>query len=102
KAYSYDKIRLKKYPFISTITVVFFQGFFTFLMVQLGSGIPASIYFSGANLILALVSSLFLCGSYPLTQVYQHKEDRKRGDETLSLKLGLRGTFLFSAISLTL
>ena len=102
KAYSYDKIRLKKYPSLSTFTVVFFQGAFTFLMVQIGSGVPSENYFSTSNLILALVSSLFLCGSYPLTQVYQHAEDRQRGDQTLSLKLGLNGTFLFSAISLTI
>ena len=102
KAYSYDKIRLKKYPYLSTITVVFFQGAFTFLMVQIGSGVSSGDYFSNNNLVLALVSSLFLCGSYPLTQVYQHKEDKQRGDETLSLKLGLQGTFIFSAVSLTL
>ena len=101
KAYSYDKIRLKKYPYLSTITVVFFQGAFTFLMVQIGSAVSNENYFSYNNLILAIVSSLFLCGSYPLTQVYQHAEDKKRGDETLSLKLGLKGTFIFSAISLT-
>ncbi|MBK0404128.1 UbiA prenyltransferase family protein [Adhaeribacter sp. BT258] len=102
KAYSYDKIRLKKYPYLSTFTVVFFQGAFTFLTVQIGSGVLSEHYFSAQNLVLAFVSSLFLCGSYPLTQVYQHAEDKKRGDETLSLKLGLKGTFLFSAISLTL
>src|SRR5688572_9645087 len=102
KAYSYDKIRLKKYPYLSTFTVVFFQGVFTFLMVQIGSSVAPEHYFSNNNLILALVSSLFLCGSYPLTQVYQHTEDKQRGDETLSLKLGLQGTFLSAAISLAL
>jgi 4-hydroxybenzoate polyprenyltransferase len=102
KAYSYDKIRLKKYPYLSTFTVVFFQGAFTFLMVQTGSNLAQEQIFASNNLLLALVSSLFLCGSYPLTQVYQHEEDRQRGDETISLKLGLKGTFLFSAISLTI
>lgn len=102
KAYSYDKIRLKKYPYLSTFTVVFFQGAFTFLMVQIGSGTSSETYFSQSNLILAAVSSLFLCGSYPLTQVYQHEEDRSRGDETISLKLGIKGTFLFSTISLAI
>src|SRR5690606_22433668 len=28
----------------------------------------------------------------------QHKEDGKRGDRTLSLSLGIQGTFVFSAI----
>jgi 1,4-dihydroxy-2-naphthoate octaprenyltransferase len=39
-----------------------------------------------------------LWGSYPMTQIYQHKEDGRRGDETLSRKLGIRGTFYFVGI----
>ncbi len=35
--------------------------------------------------------------SYPTTQVYQHAEDARRGDRTLSLMLGINGTFMFSA-----
>ncbi|WP_246151204.1 UbiA family prenyltransferase [Adhaeribacter aerolatus] len=100
KAYSYDKIRLKKYPFISTIVVIIFQGAFTFLMVQLGIGVGTAIITSPTNLIFAAVSSLFLCGSYPLTQVYQHTEDAQRGDKTISLLLGIQGTFIFSGLSL--
>src|SRR5690606_21130204 len=42
--------------------------------------------------------SILLWGSYPMTQVYQHKEDYKRGDITLSLKLGIKGTFYFTAV----
>lgn len=33
-----------------------------------------------------------------MTQVYQHEEDSKRGDITLSIKLGVLGTFHFTAI----
>ncbi|GAA4314553.1 UbiA family prenyltransferase [Nibribacter koreensis] len=102
KAYSYEGIRLKKYPFLSTVVVVLFQGAFTFLMVQVGSGVPLEEVQDYTNLLLALVSSLFLCGSYPLTQVYQHQEDARRGDVTLSLLLGLTGTFLFAGISMLL
>jgi len=102
KAYSYDKIRLKKYPLVSTLVVIIFQGAFTFIMVQVGAGtLPAQIM-TTTNLLFALVSSLFLCGSYPLTQVYQHQEDAQRGDLTLSLALGITGTFVFSAFSLLL
>ncbi|HEY4650410.1 MAG TPA: UbiA family prenyltransferase, partial [Pontibacter sp.] len=39
KAYSYEGIRLKKYPVISTVVVTFFQGAFTFAMVQVGTGL---------------------------------------------------------------
>ena len=102
KAYSYDKIRLKKYPWLSTLVVVVFQGAFTFLMVQLGVNLNYQLIFSPGNLVLAGVSSLFLCGSYPLTQIYQHAEDSRRGDQTLSLILGIRGTLVFAALSLLL
>jgi 4-hydroxybenzoate polyprenyltransferase len=95
KAYSYDGIRLKKHPLLSTAVVVVFQGAFTFLMAQVGAG--ASQLAEPTNLLLAAVSSLFLCGSYPLTQIYQHQEDARRGDRTLSLRLGIRGTFVFAA-----
>ncbi len=97
KAYSYEGIRLKKYPLLSTVVVVIFQGAFTFLLTQVGTGASEGQLFEKTNLLLALVSTLFLCGSYPLTQVYQHQEDARRGDRTLSLRLGIRGTFGFAA-----
>ncbi|MBT9391725.1 UbiA family prenyltransferase [Hymenobacter sp. NST-14] len=97
KAYSYEGIRLKKYPLLSTAVVVVFQGAYTFLMTQVGVGADYARLTEPTNLLLALVSSLFLCGSYPLTQVYQHQEDARRGDRTLSLRLGIRGTFVFAA-----
>lgn len=100
KAYSYDRIRLKQYPYLSTLVVTLFQGAYTFLLVQHGLGMAWESLIATPNLLLALVSTLFLCGSYPLTQVYQHQADADRGDITLSLKLGIRGTFLFAAASM--
>ena len=100
KAYSYEGIRLKKYPLLSTLVVVVFQGAFTLLMTQVGVGANSAQLFEKTNLLLALVSTLFLCGSYPLTQLYQHEEDARRGDRTLSLRLGIRGTFIFAAVGL--
>jgi 4-hydroxybenzoate polyprenyltransferase len=97
RAYSYEGIRLKKYPLLSTAVVVVFQGAFTFIMAQVGVGAAPSQLLAPTNLLLALVSTLFLCGSYPLTQIYQHQEDARRGDRTLSLRLGIRGTFVFAA-----
>ena len=100
KAYSYEGIRLKKYPLLSTAVVVVFQGAYTFLMTQVGVAAGNAQLSAPDNLVLALVSSLFLCGSYPLTQVYQHEEDARRGDRTLSLRLGIRGTFVFAGLAL--
>ncbi|WP_299704435.1 UbiA family prenyltransferase [uncultured Pontibacter sp.] len=102
KAYSDKTIRLKKYPIISTLVVTVFQGGFTFLMVQVGAGLDLQRVLQFPNMWFALVSTLFLCGSYPLTQIYQHQEDSQRGDKTLSLMLGIRGTFLFAGMSLAL
>lgn len=94
KAYSWTGIRLKKYPITSLVVVTFFQGTFTYFAFQLA--ISGNVDFSASNLLLSIVAMLFLMGSYPITQVYQHDEDSERGDKTLSLMLGIRGTFLFS------
>ncbi len=102
KAYSYRGIRLKKYPIISTVVVTFFQGAFTFATVQVGLGLSVQEVVKAPNILYAIVSTLFLYGSYPLTQIYQHEEDSRRGDKTLSLLLGVQGTFIFAAFSLAL
>jgi 1,4-dihydroxy-2-naphthoate octaprenyltransferase len=46
-------------------------------------------------MIPALLSTIMLLGNYPMTQVYQHEEDAKHGDKTMSMLLGIRGTFIF-------
>jgi 1,4-dihydroxy-2-naphthoate octaprenyltransferase len=96
KAYSWDKIRLKKYPIISTLVVTIFQGFAVYWMVNVG--LNKDFVFNTSTLLYAIVSTLFLMGSYPLTQIYQHKEDAERGDKTISLMLGINGTFIFSGL----
>lgn len=97
KAYSHDKIRLKKYPIASWLVVGFFQGAFILLIVSQGLNTNLDIWQLDPKIYLAaLLSSLMLWASYPMTQVYQHQEDAKRGDLTLSRLLGIRGTFLFT------
>ena len=98
KAYSHPSIRLKKYAVASWLIAGFFQGFFTFVMVYVGVNrvswgeVAAPLVWIGAAL-----TSLMLWGSYPMTQIYQHEEDARRGDITLSYRLGVRGTFHFTA-----
>jgi 1,4-dihydroxy-2-naphthoate octaprenyltransferase len=96
RAYSSKQIRLKKYPIIGFMIVVFFQGAFTFFMCTVGIS-NTSFSFTSANLFILLACSLQIAGAYPLTQIYQHKEDVAAGVFTLSYKLGLKGTFLFTA-----
>lgn len=98
KAYSYPTIRLKKYAIVGAAVIFIFQGAFTFFMVQKGLRMREDFILSGTNILYALVSSFFLLGSFPITQIYQHKEDAKHGDKTLSMLLGIKGTFLFSGI----
>jgi 1,4-dihydroxy-2-naphthoate octaprenyltransferase len=97
KAYSHPSIRLKKYPVFGWLTVVFFQGFFTFAMCYVGiNKFPIAVLFQFKVLFPGLLTSLMLFATYPMTQVYQHEEDAKRGDQTISLRLGVKGTFVFA------
>jgi 1,4-dihydroxy-2-naphthoate polyprenyltransferase len=94
RAYSYRKIRLKQYPLTGFITVFFFQGALTFFITYHGCHPEQTL---SVPLLPCLTSSLLIGALYPLTQVYQHEEDRADGVVTLSCLLGKRGTFLFSA-----
>ncbi len=96
RAYSYKGIRLKKLPILGFLTVVFFQGAFTFWMVT--KGISKNSVELDVTMLLVLTACLFLIGGvYPLTQIYQHAADKANGDFTISYKLGIRGTFIFCA-----
>jgi 1,4-dihydroxy-2-naphthoate octaprenyltransferase len=74
-----------------------FQGLFTFLMCYAGMNRFSLENLLQEKVLLAgLLTSVMLWANYPMTQVYQHEEDARRGDQTLSLVLGIRGTFLFT------
>ena len=95
RSYSYRGIRLKKYPVIGYLTVIIFQGGLVFFMVMHGSSINKTLEVPAIGMIAA---SLLIGGFYPLTQIYQHMQDKEDGVTTLSYKLGYRGTFIFTAI----
>jgi 1,4-dihydroxy-2-naphthoate polyprenyltransferase len=95
RAYSYRGIRLKKYPLVGYLTVIVFQGAVTFFMVYHGS---SSSKTTDVPLIAMLAASLLMGSFYPLTQIYQHEADLKDGVKTISYLMGLRGTFVFTAI----
>ncbi len=101
KAYSSRIVRLKKYPIIGFLIVVFFQGGFTYYMSIVGIT-DLSFDFSDTNMYILLACSLQIAGAYPLTQIYQHKEDVKDEVFTLSYKLGYNGTFYFTGIMFVL
>jgi len=99
KAYSHPLTRWKRRPYLGWWVAGFFQGYFTFLMVVVGiTGLSFSEILVFKYQFPALLTSALLWGSYPMTQVYQHDEDGRRGDVTLSRKLGILGTFHFTAV----
>lgn len=98
KAYSHPMIRLKKMPVTGWVAAGLFQGAFTFLMCFIGvNNLPLQACMHPHVLLPALLTTVMLWANYPMTQVYQHEEDLKRGDKTLSVKLGIKGTFYFTA-----
>ncbi len=95
RAYSYRGIRLKKYPVVGYLTVIIFQGALVFFLVMHGSSADKTLSVPAIGMIAA---SLLIGGFYPLTQIYQHMQDKEDGVTTISYRLGYRGTFIFTAI----
>lgn len=97
KLYSWDKTRLKARPVVGWLATGLGQGAFTFVAMAASmrrgglATLPPSVWWGAA------LESLFLLGVFPLTQVYQHEEDARRGDLTMSRLLGLRGSFALAA-----
>ena len=103
KAYSHPSIRLKKYAITGWIITGIFQGIFTFLMCYVGvNNLPFEAALKPQLIFAGSLTSIMLWANYPLTQVYQHEEDAKRGDKTVSLILGIKGTFYFASLFFTI
>jgi 1,4-dihydroxy-2-naphthoate octaprenyltransferase len=102
KAYSHPWIRLKKFPIAGWLVAGLFQGLFTFVMCYVGInnyGLETAL--KPAVLIPGTLSTIMLWANYPMTQIYQHEEDGRRGDLTLSRMLGIVGTFFFVSATFT-
>jgi 1,4-dihydroxy-2-naphthoate octaprenyltransferase len=99
KLYSHPRWRWKAHPWGGLLVVAACQGFLVFAIVAMAArpGI-AWVQF----VVPAVIASLMIAATYPLTQIYQHGEDARRGDRTVSRVLGLRGTFGFAAVGLVL
>lgn len=103
KLYSHPAVRLKKYPFVSFFIVFVFQGAFIYWTSYAAISGLSIFYGWNLNFVLAgLICSCLIGANYPLTQVYQHREDSKRGDKTLSVKLGIQGSFVFTVVLFTM
>jgi 4-hydroxybenzoate polyprenyltransferase len=99
KAYSHPSIRLKKYAIASWFITGIFQGLFTLVMCYVGiNRFTLDLPLKGQVLWAGVLACMMLMANYPMTQIYQHEEDAKRRDYTLSYRLGIRGTFCLTAI----
>jgi 4-hydroxybenzoate polyprenyltransferase len=99
KAYSWNKIRIKKYPVTGWLFTGIGQGTLTFLLITLSISSVSFQGLLGFRLWFpAVAAGVFVLGFYPLTQIYQHHEDSQRGDRTISLVLGIRRTFMLAAV----
>ena len=91
RLYSGPPIRLKRFPLTGFLVVFICQGALIYFLTY---NALSPTY--DAPLLPMIISSCLIGALYPLTQVYQHKEDSENGITTLSILLGKRGTFIFS------
>jgi 1,4-dihydroxy-2-naphthoate octaprenyltransferase len=99
RAYSSRRIRIKKYPFAGYLIVMLCQGALVFFLVYHGCHPNRTL---AVPLGGVLAAALMIGGFYPLTQIYQHEADRLDGVRTISSVLGIRGTFVFTAVVYTI
>ncbi|PBQ34600.1 hypothetical protein CNR22_23425 [Sphingobacteriaceae bacterium] len=97
RLYSNKTVRLKKYPVYGFLVVFVFQGFWIFCANIFALSEPGLL--NHTPVLLSAIASSFLIGTiYPITQIYQHQADKNEGVTTLSIVLGMRGTFVFSVV----
>lgn len=101
RLYSYKGVRLKKFPILGFLVVFIFQGFWIFC-ANIYALSTEALFLNDSVVYAAVATSFFIATIYPLTQIYQHEADAEDGVKTLSMLLGIKGTFLFSALMFTL
>lgn len=92
--YSTPLVRWKGDPHLSLIAIGFSTGFNSVLMGVLAAGGEIT----PITLTSALGASMILLSLYPVSQIFQIDEDRKRGDRTFAGRYGIGGVrrFFFS------
>lgn len=99
RLYSYRKVRIKQYAILGYLTVIINQGAVVFLAVYWGA---STNVVTEIPWLLLVVASCLIGGFYPITQVYQHKQDKADNVKTISMLLGIKVTFIFCALAYTL
>ena len=95
RLYSYRHIRIKQFAIPGYLLVILNQGGLIFFTVfsAVNKDNSAAIPWPGMT-----CATLLIGGFYPITQIYQHKDDAADQVRTISMMLGKKGTFLFCAV----
>jgi 4-hydroxybenzoate polyprenyltransferase len=101
-AYSHPRVRWKAHLVASVLTVAVGQGFVAFLAGWAARRGELTSAWTLEAAVGALSATFLILSLYPLTQVYQIEEDRARGDRTIAVAWGPRGSFAFSLVCLAL
>ncbi|WP_340106276.1 UbiA family prenyltransferase [Rhodohalobacter sp. 8-1] len=89
--YSTPLARWKGDPHLSVVAIAISTGFNSVLMGTLAAGGAISL-----SIVLgATGASLILISMYPVSQIFQIKEDRMRNDETFAIRYGVSGVKTF-------
>lgn len=95
RLYSYRKIRLKKYALTGYLIVIINQGGLIFYTVFHAANVDMHATAPWPGMLCA---TLLIGGFYPITQIYQHKDDAADNVKTISMWFGKKGTFLFCSM----
>ena len=93
--YSVPPFRFKAVAGVDWVINMWGFGTLTPYAAWAATGRPLDL---GHGLVLLAFCPLF-AGLYPLTQLYQFEEDRRRGDRTLALILGMRASLIVAILS---
>lgn len=94
--YSHPRFRWKAKVVPSLLVVAFGQGTAGFAAGLLASGGEFPPVAPLRVALGAVVATFATVGMYPLTQLYQIDEDRRRGDRTFAVRYGAMASFRFS------
>lgn len=93
--YSTPLARWKGHPVLSMIAIAFSTGFNSVLLGAIAAGGSITVPVVSA----AAGASLILLSLYPVSQIYQIEEDKKRGDRTFAGTFGIEGVRTFYKIA---
>lgn len=93
--YSTPHARWKGHPILSLFAIGISTGFNSVLLGTISAGGPIN----QTIFVVALGASLILLSLYPVSQIFQQVDDRRRKDVTFTLAYGVKGVRIFFLIN---